>query len=188
MLRKMLLPALMMMATSASADQSYGRETSATQGVIGVEIGSFNLDAQKAFGESWGDQYDYSTVNMAVRLGAISDDYRLLGQYHLINEFTESGQTVKNYLGTVHLDYMFWEWDFGQEMTLKPFIGANGGYQEYKFGSISDDGITYGAETGLIFDFGRMDIDFGVRYMGSEISAINSVLNVYLAVDLNIEP
>lgn len=179
MLRKFVLPAVLLLGVHAGAE-----EWDAT-GLIGVEVGSMSFDAKDDLGQS----YNKSAADVGLRLGAKSEEYRILGQYHITGDYKQNGNTVKNTLATLHLDFMFWNWDLGENTTLKPYIGANGGYHEYKYGSyINENGTAVGAETGLLLDLPIFDVDLGIRYMGSENDAVNSIFNVYLGIDLKLQP
>jgi hypothetical protein len=174
------------LTTSAIADnEALGNDSRNTSALIGLEMGSMNIDAQTAVFE---ESYSKNIFDVGIRLGAKSEDYRFLGIYHILDSFDHAGNKVENILATAHLDYMFWRWDLGSSINLKPFIGANGGYIENKYSAVKEDGFTYGAETGLILDMRLFDVDLGVRYMGSNVDAVNELFNVYIGINVKIQP
>lgn len=180
----LLVATVLTIPVAAEDTRAFGKTN--TVALIGLELGSMNMDAQNDFGQSYSES---GIFDFGIRLGAKTEDYRFMGAFHVLDNYNApNGDTVKNTLVTAHLDYMFWRWDVGSNMDLKPFIGANVGYQEYKTGSIDEDGVTYGAETGLILDMGIVDADLGIRYMGSQADHVNDMFNVYLGVNLKIQP
>ena len=187
MLKKIsILLAFAVLSVSAIADnEALRNESKNTFALIGLEMGSMNVDAQTAVFE---ESYSKNVYDVGIRLGAKSEDYRFLGIYHILDSFDHDGNKVENILATAHLDYMFWRWDLSSSINLKPFIGANGGYVENKYSAVKEDGFTYGAETGLILDMRVFDVDLGVRYMGSGVDAVNELFNVYVGINVKIQP
>ncbi len=169
--------------TCAVADDKREFGKTNTDALLGLELGSMNIDAQNDLGQSYTKN---GVLDFGIRLGAQTEDYRFLGIYHILEDYTNANDKVTNQMLTLHFDYMFWRWDLGSNVDLKPFIGVNGGYQEYKYSTVKDDGYTYGVETGLILGLDIVDIDLGIRYMGTEIDMVNDMFNIYLGINLKI--
>ncbi len=152
--------------------------------LFGIEVGSTHLDAQDDLERS----FTKDVTDIGVRLGARSESYRFLAGYHFIQDFTEKSSDVSSWMATGQIDFLLYHWSLSQAWSVEPYIGMNGGYMGYKYGSLVDEqGFTYGADAGLLFDMQYFDFDIGVRYMGSELQSVNTCLNAYIGIDFKIE-
>ena len=144
-------------------------------GLMGIGASMYHFKSN----DNIGLEHDYTVPSLDFRIGAKNSDWRFLIGYSFIKDETVAGSTAENILATSQLDYIFYTTPIAKETLFQPFIGATVGYHGYKYGSsIDEDGVTYGAQVGAIFDFENFSIDTTARYMDSSNSNSNEFYGV----------
>jgi len=162
--------------------QASGSDESLSKGLIGAEVGGMHIDAKNDLGISFDDTYSAG----AIKIGAENDSWRFLAQYNIIENGHDNGVKVSNDLYTVHLDYLVTSWRKGEWSTM-PFIGVNGGYLSYHYGSSKENGFAGGAEAGMILSKKSFEMEVGIRYLDTNVNLVDSLTSVYVGFNFKVD-
>ncbi len=137
------------------------------ESLIGVEGKYHGISAKET---ALGDSYTDSSAAAALRIGAQTDEYRVLLLLDGIADSSYRGATISQYMFNGTLDY-FIPTDYER---FKPFIGVAAGYANYKIGTYEENGLVYGGEAGVLFPVHkRFDIDIFFRYMVTQMDRVD---------------
>lgn len=159
MIRKLLLPAMLVFGLSAQADGDDFQDEWDTKGLIGVGIGYMGTNYKYNTGnidindEPIYDEETTSSPSLALKLGAESKHFRFFveGQVWRTDEYND-GSTIGGALQyLIRLDEMF-----------NIFMGVNGGWVN----TVGDSWNNYGGvDAGVNIDFSESyGIEIGARY------------------------
>jgi opacity protein-like surface antigen len=138
---------------------------------IGVEIASTEVQGEQPSMTSDG-------VSFGVRFGAQNNEWRTIVG---VNLYDENEYSVEKLFLSV--DYLFLKYDEMEEFNVQPYIGLNVGYANYEQGSIDENGMTYGAQAGVIVNvIEKFDIDLSYRYSLSSADAFDHESDLLLGV------
>jgi len=129
---------------------------------VGIEIASTEVQGQQPSMTS-------DSISYGVRIGAENEEWRTIIGF---NHYDKDNYAVeKLYLS---VDYLFLKYDELEAFTVQPYIGLNTGYANYEQGSIDENGLVYGAQTGVVLNIiEQFDIDFSYRYSLSSADAFD---------------
>jgi len=151
--------------------------------IIGVEGVYHYIDAEEA---TSGANYNKSTGGGGIRLGAESDEFRILLIFDAMADTTYSSATVTNAtlsqsMITLNLDYFIPV----SSHVVRPFIGAVVGGAKYKFGTEpSENDYVYGGEAGLEVNFNEhFSIDMFGRYIAAKQVRVNNYIQSGLGLN-----
>ena len=164
----------LLMGSVAMAEDSSG------VGLMGVGTSFYHFKTT----DNLGLENDYTVPTFDLRIGAKNQDWRFLLGYSFIKDESLPGGTAENNLLTGQLDYIFSTTPIAEGTLIQPFIGGTLAYHNYKFGSVIDeDGVSYGAQLGAIFDFDKFSIDATARYMDSSLDHVNEFYGVSIGIN-----
>lgn len=147
-------------------------EFSKAQSFVGAEIGYTTAqgDVIDFFGNI--KSHELSNIEYGIRLGAQAKVWRVT---LALDDFDkeEDGYRQRYVKGLLSLDYLLIT---GLEkFGLKPYLGLNGGYTNYKTTAIDKGTFVYGGQAGVVWNIAqRVDIDLMYRYTLGE-SALDHV-------------
>ena len=137
------------------------------ESLVGIEGKYHGIKAKEA---ALGSSFTDSSAAAALRIGAQTDEYRVLFLLDGIADSSYRGATISQYMLNGTLDY-FIPTDYER---FKPFIGFALGYANYKFGTSEDSGMAFGGEAGLLFPVHKkFDIDLFFRYMVTRMDQVD---------------
>ncbi|WP_263081547.1 porin family protein [Endozoicomonas sp. Mp262] len=134
---------------------------------VGAEFGKAKIDGETTltFGSQTKITSDYEKANQyGIRVGSyINDSIRIYGNLNQAQKDEDGGKLTTRQL-TASADYVL---DTGY--PVKPFIGATLGanWAEIKtdYTSESNWALAYGAQAGVVGQFGQFDVELGYRYL-----------------------
>lgn len=136
----------------------YAEDIETSEKILGIEIGASRIQANNHFSPIIGElDHEGDNVEFGVRLGAEKQEWRTLLVVNYFNSSDDDQEYIKGFMG---LDYFIL-----QDTDIKPFIGANVGYMNYKTTDIDESGFLYGAQAGLAYRATEnIEIDLMYRY------------------------
>ena len=175
MLKKVFMPLILAGVVVSGNAGNYDVEANPSEVFLGVQLsGAWVQGAHKT-------DLNYATKGYAygVRVGAQNCEWRTLISLDKMNNKKVSYERAE-----LHVDYMYKMMPSG-EVNIKPFIGLNTGYANYEAeGNIDENGITYGAEAGVVFDVSdNVDVDLSYQYTLSRAKAFDHASNVGLGIN-----
>jgi len=176
MIRKVTITSMALILGSSL----YAEDLSISERILGLEIGSAQIQADTNTGAIGEANHDGSDVEYGIRLGAQMNEWRTL----LILNYFDSSEDDQNYeKGLVTVDYMF----MNNNETLngfQPYIGLNVGYINYESTYIEENGLLYGGQVGFYYraaeNFG---FDLSYRYSLSEADRTDHLQSVTLGLN-----
>ena len=132
---------------------------------IGLEVGAGSVQGD-TFNEL---NHEGNTVEYGIRLGAQTEEWRTMFVFDYFDS-TDDDQNVEK--GLVSVDYFFY--NSGNDVSVRPFIGANVGYANYESTFLDDSGFIYGGQAGVVIGITpQIDLDISYRYSLSEIGIMD---------------
>ncbi len=138
------------------------------KGFIGLEVGAATIEADANNAYYRDTNHRGSDVEYGLRLGAQTDEWRTM----FVFDYFDSDDDNQNYeKGLLSLDYFIFSSDLSDDVSFKPYIGANIGYMNYESDrtlhmfSIDESGLLYGAQAGFVLGVTEsIDLDLMYRY------------------------
>jgi hypothetical protein len=175
MLKKLFIPLMLGGVVLGASAGNYEVEANPSKVLLGIQLsGAWVQGTHKT-------DLDYATqgYGYGVRLGAENREWRTMLSADRMNNGKVSYER-----GELHVDYLFLQGQMAQ-MGLRPFIGLNGGYANYKAqGGINESGFTYGGEAGIVYDVSdQVDIDLTCQYVLSQAAAFDHATNLGIGIN-----
>lgn len=132
---------------------------------IGLEVGSAQIQGavylDPADLMTYDPLYEGSDITYGLRFGAQNDKYRTMLLFNYYDN-VEEDQNLQ--MGLITIDYFVLSQD-AASVTVKPFIGLNGGYMRYQSTWVDVADFVYGGQAGIVASVGeKIDIDLSYRY------------------------
>jgi len=153
------------------------RDLSQSERILGIEIGSGTIQANNQFSPIVGELDHRGTdIEYGFRIGAQQKEWRTLFIADYLNSSDDDQEYIK---GMLAVDYFI-----VQDSALKPFIGANVGYMNYKTTAIDESGFLYGGQVGAAYRMtDNIEMDFSYRYSLSSANNTDHVEGIIFGLN-----
>jgi hypothetical protein len=156
-----------------------GSVSASAESILGVEGSYSYTDASEP---ATGTNYTLSTPAFGLRLGAMNDEFRFMFIGTSMLDEKDGGATVTQDLYLATIDYFI---PIPTDITtFKPYIGANLGYLDYKYSSVSEGDSLFGGQVGVLFNSSeKVDFDIFVRYYKPQQDDVHNLVQSGLGIN-----
>ncbi|NPA60834.1 MAG: porin family protein [Epsilonproteobacteria bacterium] len=144
--------------------------------IFGVEFGRLNIEYKNVIGAS------LSSSNIVGGLKVGVQDYYWRSGFSTY--YSKDGEQ-ELFTSLISIDrYLFASMYEDKDNIVKPYIGFDMGWMSYSDLEIDGDGLTYGANIGIVWGLSiGVDIDLGYRYLVTSIDSIDSMDTISISLN-----
>jgi len=169
MLNKMLFIMVILSSFLVSKDLSLERFS-------GLEIGYEKVEAKNVIGSTESN----IGVELGLRTGVQNYDWRTSISGHFFKkdeqEYIKAILSFDKFVGVGIYE--------SEDTIMKPYIGLNSGWLNYKNTGKKVDGLIYGVEIGIVWALSDgADIDLGYKFSSSEVGRVDNINTFSLAIN-----
>lgn len=170
MLSKILLTSLLVLTFSEAKD-SFSSER-----LLGIEVGYANSEYQVN-----SIQKSNKDLELGFRLGAQNEDWRTT----FVGNISRSGDDQKYQKAMITFDRFVWQSLYEKDnIVFKPYIGGHVGWIKHTANNLTDNGLLYGGEVGLVWNvLKEVDFDLGYRYSATDLDNLNSIDAITMGIN-----
>ena len=169
MLNRILLASLLVL-TCLEAKDSFSSER-----LLGIEVGyaasTYEVNTV---------QQNKKDIELGFRIGAQNQDWRTT----FIGNLSRGGDQ-QSQKAMLTFDKFVWQSLYERDnIVFKPYLGAHLGWIKHTAGNLSDTGMLYGAEVGLVWNvLKEVDFDLCYRYSTTALDNLDSVDAVTMGIN-----